>query len=215
SQLLGVDRFLATNYKIINPVFNIFGAVRLSSKKPIPVGFIFGKEKIRFLIILFLKIETTGLKFRMFSYESACVVSRLNSNLGTVFFASPCPNIAKPQRRKQINRGRFRAAVMNGNFYKQVRGANFCIFNKYIKIAVVFENPGVGNLVFSLRFISLLIGLNQIIIGKGLLGIFVEILHIGMGGRVIKVIIQLLDVLTVVALTVSQTKQSLFQDGII
>src|SRR5207253_10436762 len=84
-----------------------------------------------------------------------------------------------------------------------------------IKVAIIVENAGIQKLVLELLPTTRLIGTHQVVVGIGRLRVLVERLHIGMGGRAIEVEVVLLHVLAVIALGVSESKQSLFQDGIL
>ena len=66
------------------------------------------------------------------------------------FVVSPRPGIAEPERREQMDRGRFRTAVMNGDLDQNVFGIGLGVFDKHIEVAVVVEDAGVEKFVLHL-----------------------------------------------------------------
>jgi hypothetical protein len=90
----------------------------------------------------------------------------------------------------------------------------FGVFDEEIKIAVVIKNAGVEQFVLKVIGGTLAICLDQIIVGIGRLRIFVQLLHIGMGGGAVQVEIVFLNIFAMIAFAVGQAKQPLFEDGI-
>jgi hypothetical protein len=88
------------------------------------------------------------------------------------------------------------------------------ILGENIKILIIVEDPRVDQL--ALRFLTRAgsIGANQIIIGKGLLRIFVEISAVRVSRRRIEIEIVLLYVLTVIAFAIGEAEGAFLQDRI-
>ena len=78
----------------------------------------------------------------------------------------------------------------------------------------MFEHAGIHQLIFRRVLVTATVLLHELPVGKCLLWIFVEILHVGMGGRRIEIKIVFLDVLTVIPFYTAQAEGALFQDGI-
>jgi hypothetical protein len=57
--------------------------------------------------------------------------------------------------------------------------------------------------------------LHEILIRIGSMGIFIEILHVRVGRRAVKVEVVFFYVLTVIALTVGKPKEALFENGVL
>src|SRR5215467_2787808 len=111
--------------------------------------------------------------------------------------------------------GGFSAAITDGDldqdFFRRFLG----IFHKDIKISIVIEYTGVKQLILHLMPGSFLVGRDQIVIGICRLRIFVEILHVRMGGRTVEVEVILFDILAMIAFAVGQAEQALLEDRIL
>ncbi len=73
-------------------------------------------------------------------------------------------------------------------------------------------DAGVEELVFHLLPGPPAIGRDEVVVGKGRLGVLVEVLHVRVGRRAVEVEVVLLHVLAVVPLTVGEAEQPLFED---
>ena len=82
-------------------------------------------------------------------------------------------------------------------------------------LAIAVKNPRIQQFVFQLIPAAVVIGDDQIFLGIGRLGILVEIFHVGVGRRAVEVEVIFLHVLAVVAFAVAESKQPLFEDGIV
>jgi hypothetical protein len=111
--------------------------------------------------------------------------------------------------------GRFRPAINHTDPDKQVFRSVLGIFYEDIEVAVFVEDTRLQQFVLHVATITPPVRLDQVVIGKLGLGVLVQILHVGMRGRAVKVEVVFLDIFTVVALTVRQTEQTLFKDGVL
>jgi hypothetical protein len=103
-----------------------------------------------------------------------------------------------------------RSPVVNGDLHQDIVDLRFGIFDVTIEIAVIVEHACVKQLIFracSVFFVFF----HQFQIRECFLWVFVEESAIGMGRRGIKMEIELFHVLAVVAFSIGQTKESLFQ----
>merc|ERR1711939_582574 len=81
-------------------------------------------------------------------------------------------------------------------------------------VPVVVKDPGINNLVLSSFLASLSVFLDQIFVGKFLLGVFVEELHIRVCRSVINVEMRLLDALAMIPLRIRKAKKTFLQEVI-
>ena len=84
-----------------------------------------------------------------------------------------------------------------------------------IKISIVRKCVCIQQFILRLQpgFQSILFP--KLIIGEGLLWVFIQILHVVVGRGIIEIIIQLLHIFTVIAFIVNQTKHPFFDDRIL
>src|SRR5262245_13470380 len=126
----------------------------------------------------------------------------------------PGPGVAKPQVRQDMDRGRCRTTVTHFDAYADIFRARFSILDKDVKIPLGIEDARIEQLILPLIIASLLTLLNELLVGIGCLGIFIEIFHVGMRWRGIKVEVVLLYILAMIGLRRDQAKQPLFQNWV-
>ena len=111
--------------------------------------------------------------------------------------------------------GRFRTVICNTDLNKQVFRRLLRVFHKDIKVAIFIEDPGVQQFILHIATVAALVRLDQIDVGKGTLRILVQILHVGMRRRAIKIEVIFLNIFSVVGFTVRQTEHSFLENGIL
>jgi hypothetical protein len=89
------------------------------------------------------------------------------------------------------------------------------VLGEHVEIPVVIEDAGVVQLELPLLPGAVGVLPPQLLVGELDLGVLVERLAISVSGRGVEVVIQLLDVLAVVALRVGQAEEPLLEDGIL
>ena len=134
--------------------------------------------------------------------------------VGTWCVRCPGPGIAEPDGGEQVEFGEIRSAVVSGNPDQDVFVCGFGIFDKHVEVPVVVKCSGVHQLIFPFVFAALPVFFDQLRIGKGLLGIFIQKLHVGMRGRGVKVKVIFFDVFPMITFVAGQSKQALFQNRI-
>ena len=102
-------------------------------------------------------------------------------------------------------------AIVDGDQHQYILGTGFGVLDKDIKITIIIEDTCIQELELRLVLTSLPAFLNQLVVRKGPLRIFIEHLQIRMGWGSIEVIIKLLYILSMVALAVRKAKKPLFQ----
>src|SRR5436190_20376762 len=103
----------------------------------------------------------------------------------------------------------FRPAVRNRQANEDVVVVGFGVFRKDIEVAVVIKGSAVDKFELSCPQTASPIFLDETRIRKFRLRIFVERLHVGMRRRRVEVVVELLYVLTVIALGASETEETL------
>jgi hypothetical protein len=111
--------------------------------------------------------------------------------------------------------GRFRPTVASCYPDQGIFGGVFCILDEHIEVAVIVEDTGVKQLVLHLFTRPALVRLHQVLIGILLVGIFIEELHVGVGGGRVEVEVVFLHILAVIPLAVGDPKQALFEDWVV
>src|SRR5580698_4472955 len=82
---------------------------------------------------------------------------------------------------------------------KNILGRIFGVFYGNIKITVLIKNARIQKFIFRLLPRAYKIFIQEFLIRECLLRVFIEELHVGMGRRIIKIKIILLNILTVIA----------------
>ena len=127
----------------------------------------------------------------------------------------PRPRVAEPYGRQHVQRGPLRPAIRDGDANQNVVGVRLRIFEENVEVAVLVEYAGIDQLEFRIAAGTTPIHVEQLGVGERALRIFVQRFHVGVRGRGVQVVIQLLHVFTVIALVVGQSEQSLFEDRIV
>src|SRR5262249_16238974 len=126
----------------------------------------------------------------------------------------PGPGVAKPERRQQMERGRFGASVPDADLNQQVLGRVLGILNEDVGVTVIVRDDSVEQLIFTLATAPLPVGPHQIVIWVSPLRVLVEVLHVGVGRRGVQIEVILLAVLTMVAFIVGKAEEALFKDRV-
>ena len=123
---------------------------------------------------------------------------------------APRPRVAIPQVRQDVEGRGFRPAIDRRDATEDVLLSGFGVLDDDIEITARREGLAQRVRQLELRFFAApgaVLG-DQLLVREGDLGVFVEHLHIGMGGRVIQVEIVFLHVLAVVALVAIESKEA-------
>ena len=127
----------------------------------------------------------------------------------------PGPLVAEPERRQDVQLGRLRAAVVDGDLDQDVFGRLLGIFHEHVEVAVLVEHARVEQFVLHLVPAAAAAGLDKVGVRERRLRILVEVLHVRMGRRAVEVEVVLLDVLAVIALAVGQPEQAFLEDRVL
>ena len=104
---------------------------------------------------------------------------------------------------------------MDGDLHQDIVGSRFGILDDDVPVAVLVEDPGVEQLEFGEFGAAAAILVDQQAVGKLVLRILVEHLQVGMAQNGIEVIVELLDVLPVIAFGVVEAEEALLEDRIL
>jgi hypothetical protein len=124
------------------------------------------------------------------------------------------PGVAKPQRRKDVQRRRAVAPIADRDANEQVLGIALGVLHEDVEIPVLCKHAGVEQLVFAIEAGSVSIGGDQSLVGKFGLRIFVKIPHVRMRRRRIEIVVILFDVFAVIPFFVGQAEEPLFENGV-
>ena len=141
------------------------------------------------------------------------VADALEGGLGPV--GEPAPGVAEPDLGQHVNRRFLGPAIGDGQAQQDVVGARLGIFDVDIEIAVVVEDAGIDDLEFGLPAVAPRVFLHQEVVGKCRLRILVEHAGVAVGRHRVEIVVELLDVLAVIALAVAQAEHALLQDRIL
>jgi hypothetical protein len=113
-----------------------------------------------------------------------------------------------------VKRGALRSSIVGGDGDQQIFRSVFCVLHENIEVAVLAKDSAVEQ--FVLKFVPAVPSVltYKIVIRKCTLRILIQIFHVGVRGRVVEIEVVLLDVVSMVAFGVGQTKEPFFQDRI-
>ena len=109
---------------------------------------------------------------------------------------------------------RLGAAIGHGDAHQDVVWRGLRIFDLDVEVAAFVEQAGVLDLVLRVLERTAAVLRDESIVGKGRLRILVEHPHVGVRRDRVEVVVELLDILAMIALLVGKTEQALLQDGI-
>src|SRR5579884_1397864 len=127
---------------------------------------------------------------------------------------TPDPVIAEPERRKKREFGRFRAAIHSGDANQDVIEILLGVFSNDVEVPALVENTGVFEFVFGIVARSFAVLFDELLIWETRVRITIEALQVGVGGRGIEIIVNLFDILAVIAFFIGQAKEACFENGI-
>ena len=125
---------------------------------------------------------------------------------------APRPDVAEPELGHDAQVGGVRTAVGHGNDGMDVVDIFLGIFDGHVEESVPVEDSGRLDLVFGLVAATAQPLADEVLIREGGLRITVEELQVGVARGRVEVVIDLLDVLSVVALLVGQAEEPFLQD---
>ncbi len=147
---------------------------------------------------------------RVVEFNGACYLAEVWTGFGV----APGPGVAEPNGWKQAETGGLRTAIRDCDLDEDVFDIGFRVFDEHVEIAVVVECSGVEQFVFRIVPAAAAIFFEKLRVRKCGLGIFVEILHVGMRGSTVEVEVTFFYVLAVIAFFSGEAEEAFFEDGI-
>src|SRR5258705_12902052 len=86
---------------------------------------------------------------------------------------APRPGVAKPKRRKHVQRGRLRSAVLDGDPDQHILRGSFGVLDEHVEITVVVEDAGVEQFVLEFLPTAAAVGLDELAVRVGRLRVLV------------------------------------------
>ena len=127
----------------------------------------------------------------------------------------PAPSVAEPDLRQDMNGRRIGSAVVDRDPHEHVVHVGLRVLDVDIEVAVVIENAGVDQLeLHRRRTFATSVLLDQPFVRVCGLRQLVERAGVGVARDGVEVVVNLLDVLAVVALFVGQAEQPLLENGV-
>ena len=215
--LVGVHRVLMALYHaVVDAVFDVRAVVRIVGKESGIVRFILGKEQRHLAFAGKDEFTQQRMRCRDRARARRCLDLLEVRFLGCpVGFGNPRrPVIPEPECRQEMQLGRVRSPVGCRDPHQDVFRTGFGVLHEDVEIAVAVEHARVEELILHLVPGAPLVGVHQVGVRKGRLGVFVEVLHVRMGRRAVEVEVVLLDILAVVAFAVGQPEEALLEDRV-
>ena len=136
-------------------------------------------------------------------------IHSLHAGFGLII-VPPGPCITEPKLLKKSQSTRLGPMIDNRCFNQSIIRPGSSIFDKNVKVSILFEDPGIHQLILG-AFFAGSIAIHELLIGESSLRIFIKHLEVIMRWSGIKVIIHLFDIFTVIAFDTSQAKHALFE----
>ena len=127
---------------------------------------------------------------------------------------SKVPGVTEPQRWQQVERRRIGAAVGRREADADVFRPGFRVLDRHVEVAIVIEDPGVEQFVLGKFQAATLVLLDQLLVGKRGLRVFVQPVQVRMGRGRIQVEVIFLHVLAVVPLPAREAEHALLEDRV-
>ena len=116
--------------------------------------------------------------------------------------------------RQQVECRGFGCTVGNGHLHQDVFDIGLGVFDRHVEIAAVVEDSGVEDLELWRTEAAPAAFLDQAGIRELGLWIFVEHAHVSVARHAIEIVVELLDILAVIAFRIGQAEQPLLEDRI-
>ena len=128
--------------------------------------------------------------------------------------AAPAPRVPAPERRQHVQPRRLRAAVRDRDAEQDVLGRGLRVLGEDVEVAPLVEDAGVGQLELGVGLAAAPALLDEPRVRELGLRVLVERLQVRGGRGGVEVVVELLDVLAVVALGAGQAEQALLEDRV-
>jgi hypothetical protein len=212
SLLLRIYRRLLAAYDIVVDAVLDVGSPVGNAEDPLGIGFVLREQQRHIAFTVQVALAQFGIDCLDHTLPGGIVGLGETRPIGS---GMPGPLVPEPERRQDVQLGRFRAAVVDGNLDQDVLGGLFGILHEHVEVAILVEHAGINQFIFQLVPSPATAGLDKVSVRKCRLWILVEILHVRVGRSAVEVEVVLLDILSVIALAVGQPEQALLQDRVL
>ena len=130
---------------VVDAVFDVGRAIG-HAENPLHVRFVLGEQQRRIARAVEIPLAQFGIDGFDDCSAPAALIDLLQA--GPLSVAMPRPLIAEPERRQQMQLGRFGAAVVHRDVDQDVVGRRLAYSTKHIEVAVLVEHARVEQLVF-------------------------------------------------------------------
>src|ERR1700694_5146248 len=127
---------------------------------------------------------------------------------------TPCPRVAEPERRDDVQLGSVRTGIADRDPYKDVLRVGLRVVGRDLPVPVAVEDASVEELVLRIAATSVGVLVDELCVGILALGIHVAPPHPGVSRRRVEVEPVLLDVLAVISLLAGETEESFLEDRV-
>ncbi len=206
---VGVDGSgLAADDIPVDAVLDVRGGVR-TAEDLLVVGVVLGEQGLRVRVA----VQPARAQLLVVGAEMAAGFLAEGGYGGA---AGPGPGVPEPQGRQQVQGCLVGAAVVRGDLDQQVVGTGLGVLDEHVEVAVLVEDAGVEEFVRSLEVTAPArpVGGLEVLVRELRLGVFVQVLHVRVGGCAVEVEVVLLDVLAVVSLGVGEAEHPLLEDRV-
>lgn len=108
--------------------------------------------------------------------------------------------------RQHGQRGRFWPTIVDRDSHENIVGVGFGIFDGHIAVAIIGKNACVDQLELRIVESTLMVLVDELLIGEGRLRVFVEKSCVRTCRRRVEIVIKLFDIFAVIALPVGQAE---------
>jgi hypothetical protein len=144
----------------------------------------------------------------------ACIPHTQKRLFGGLLGSSPAPGIAEPERRQQGQLSRFFRPIHDLDSNEDILEVALRVLYENIEVAAVIEDTCVVQVVFPVKTATLPVLFDKLSVRKLRLRILVEPLQVRSGWSGVEIVVNLFDVLSVIALFTRQAEESLFENRV-
>ena len=203
-----IHRFANTaDHEAMNGIFYIGRAIRYPSQA-LEVRLVLGEQQLGIAFARQYELPQIGVDDAYRRDPGDSLEQRLLPPI------RPRPRVAEPERGEHVERPLAIAPVVQGDAHQDVMRGRLCVLDERVEVAIALEDARVDELVLHVALAASAVLAHEIVVGIGLLRILVEVLHVGVGGRAVEVVVVLLDVLAVVALAIGEAEETLLDDRV-
>src|SRR5262245_39356142 len=178
---------------IVDAILHV-GALIRGAKEPGLVGFVLSEQQrdptLAIEGIVFERFLEQGVGMVRVDHPVSHTLDRLQDRLRAAI--RPGPGITEPQGRQHVQQSGFKPAIVDADPDQHVFRGCLGILDDDVEIAVVVEDASVEELVLELVPRAPPIRRPEVSVGISRLGVLVQVLHVGVGRRVVEVEIVLL-----------------------